>query len=106
MKERLKRSLIIGVVVSLSLHITSAIITAFFPYHDLPKTPPLVLLFLLEVGWRLSGEPWPMFRLWQEIIAAAINGGVFSIIVFGFLFIWNSGRREARTRNESSGRQL
>jgi len=88
-------SLIIGFVISLILHAASAVITALYPYHDLPMVPPLVFLFLPEVGWRLSGEPWPLFRLWQETIAFAINGIVYSLVVFGLSTIWNWSRKAA-----------
>jgi mannose/fructose/N-acetylgalactosamine-specific phosphotransferase system component IIC len=93
MRRRLKLSLIIGFVISLGLHISSAILTALFPYPDSPQTPPLFFFFVLEVGWVISGEPWPMFRLWQEIIAVAINGILFSILAFSFSLVWNWSRR-------------
>src|SRR4051794_28935615 len=88
MRRRLKLSLIVGFVISLSFHLASAIITAVYPYSVSPTTPPLMFFFLLELGWVLSGQPWPLFRVWREIIAVGINGVVYSLLVFGLLAIW------------------
>ena len=48
MRRRLKLSLIIGFVTSLILHAASAVITALYPYHDLPMVPPLVFLTTID----------------------------------------------------------
>jgi len=36
----------------------------------------------------LSGQPWPLFLVWRELIAFGINGVVYSLLVFGLLTIW------------------
>jgi len=95
MRRRLKLSLIVGFAISLSFHVASGIITAVYPYPDSPTTPPLIFFFLLEVGWVLSGQPWPLFLVWRELIAFGINGVVYSLLVFGLLAIWKwSGKAE------------
>jgi len=40
-------------------------------------------------------QPWPLFRVWREIIAFSINGVVYSLLVFGLVAIWKwSGNAE------------
>jgi hypothetical protein len=96
LNQNWKRSLIAGFVLSLTLHISSATITALFPYHDEPMTPPLVFIYLLWPGWQITGGPWP-FHLWRETVAVAINGALYSVVVYFLLPIWNTARDKCKS---------
>jgi hypothetical protein len=95
MNPGLKWSLIVGVVLSLSLHRASAVVTVLYPYHDEPMTPKLVFIYLLLPGWLIAGRGYH-FQLWREAIAVAINGALYGMFVFCLLAIWNRWRRGAR----------
>src|SRR4051812_50214900 len=87
MRRRLKVSLIVGFVISLSFHLASAIITAVYPYSDSPTTPPLMFFFLLELGWVLSGQPLPLFRVWRGFFAVCLHVFVCRLVFFCLLSI-------------------
>jgi hypothetical protein len=82
--------LIVGFIASFGLHIASAVTVALFPYTDEPLTPKYIFLYLLLPGWKIAGREYHV-KLWQETIAAAINGVVYALIVFCFL-TWNAWR--------------
>ena len=82
--RRLQSSLIIGFIASFGLHIASAVTVALFPYKDEPLTPKYVFIYLLLPGWAIAGREYHV-KLWQETIAAAINGVVYALIAFCFL---------------------
>lgn len=93
MNPRLKWSLVVGFVLSLSLHIASAVITALYPYHDVPLMPKLPFLFLLWPGWGIAGgNPYPL-QLWREAIAVVINGALYGLVIFFLLTVWKGQRR-------------
>ena len=82
-RARLKWSLLAGFVLSLGMEILSALITAHFPYRDLPMMPKLVFVYLLFPGWSLGGYPLPR-QWWNVVLAVAINSAVYGLLVFGF----------------------
>jgi fumarate reductase subunit D len=92
MNPRLKWSLVVGFVLSLSLHIASAVITALYPYHDEPLTPNLVFIYLLWPGWLIADRRYH-FQLWREAIAVVINGALYGLVVLFLLTVWNGQRR-------------
>jgi hypothetical protein len=102
---RLAWTFLAGFVLCFCLHITSAIITIKHPYHDYPLMPKSIFIYLLWPGWIISGEPWPFFRVWQEIIAAAINGVFYSLVIFCLLTISKEWRETARMRKEAKSQR-
>jgi hypothetical protein len=88
----LKRCLLVGFVASLGLQVLSAVITAWYPYRDVPIAPRPIFLYLLLPGWLAAGYPSP-YRWWNAAIAIAVNSGSYSLILFGVLIIWKRLRR-------------
>ena len=91
--------MVIGFLLSFSLHIASAVITALYPYHDEPMTPKLVFIYLLLPGWLIARHGYHT-QLWREAIAVAINGALYGMVVFSLSTIvsWLSGMRAVNPR--------
>jgi hypothetical protein len=92
MIRRLKGCLLVGFVLSFSLHIASAAMVAFFPFRDEPMSPQPIFIYSLLPGWIVSGGPTYPVQLWRETFAAGLNGVFYGLIVFGLLAIWNRWR--------------
>lgn len=92
-KRRVKSSLIIGFTASIGLHIASAVTVALIPYSDEPLTPKYIFIFLLLPGWRIAGREYHV-KLWQETIAAVINGVIYAVVAFCILtwMAWRGGK--------------
>jgi len=82
--------LIIGFITSFALHIASAVTVVLIPYSDEPLTPKYIFIYLLMPGWAIAGRQYHV-KLWQESLAAVINGAAYAFIVFCFL-TWNIWR--------------
>jgi fumarate reductase subunit D len=95
MNQKLKWSLLAGFVLSLCLHIASAVITALYPYHDEPLTPNLVFVYLLLPGWAIAGRSYHV-HLWNETIAVAINGAFYGMVILCLMTVWNSLRDKSK----------
>lgn len=79
-----------GFVVSLGLHLASAVTVGLYPYNDEPLTPHMCFLALLWPGWAIAGREYHV-KLWEESIAVAINGVVYGSVVLCIL-TWNAWR--------------
>ncbi len=90
-KRRLNSSLMIGFITSFALHIASAVTVALISYSDEPLKPKYLFIYLLLPGWAIAGRQSHV-KLWQEILAAVINGAAYAFIVFCFL-TWNAWRK-------------
>jgi len=84
--SRAKRSMLIGLALSLSIHALSAIISILYPYRDVPMMPKPVFLFLLLPGGVIGGYLWPSGWL-NTVIEIAINS-----VFYGFLFLLSTLR--------------
>jgi len=92
MKGRITWSMVVGLVLSLILEITSAVVTVLHPsFADHPELPHPIFLLLLFPGWVMTGGP--PFHWWMEAIAVSINGVFYGGVVFCFLSIWKSRRK-------------
>jgi hypothetical protein len=89
-RRRLKSSLIIGFISSFGLHLACAVSVALFPYKDEPLTPKYIFIYLLLPGWAIAGREYHV-KMWQESVAATINGVVYALVVFCIL-TWNAWR--------------
>ena len=96
MNPRFKWAMLVGFVLSFSLHFASAAMVAFFPFRDEPMTPQPIFMFSLLPGWIVAGGASYPVQLWRETFAAGINGVFYGLIVFGLLAIWNRWREATR----------
>jgi hypothetical protein len=94
MNRRLKWSLLGGFVLSIGLHIAVAIQVAFFPaFRDKPMIPHPIFLILLLPGWMVADRSYPV-QLWEETLAAVINGAFYSVVALGLFSLWTWSKAE------------
>ena len=88
MNRRLTWSLLGGVVLVASLRLAAPFQVAFFPaFRDKPMIPHPIFWILLLPGWIIADRSYPV-QLWQETLAAVINGASYSVVALSLVALW------------------
>lgn len=93
MRRRVMWCVLAGFSISVFLHLATAVSIAYFPYRDVPLAPSIIFVYLLLPGWLIAGRAYHVV-LWQEALAALINGVFYSMVFYFFVSICVRPRRD------------